>query len=219
MLKYLLAAFLGISTANADIVFSNFTGTANGFGLDVAGGFPQSLAEEFTPAADYSLTDVILELGNGGGSDDAMNVFIFSSSSGLSGSEIEEIGSDLSPAGSESPVTANSIGSPITLVSGTSYWVVLLPEDANSDAFWDNGGSSRAPFEESDTETGTNGWRTASNQLSQMEVDVTAIAATREPASTVAIGCRLVLMGGIRLLRRACKRDAGAGYGDTCEHS
>jgi len=135
MLKYLLAAFLGISTANADIVFSNFTGTANGFGLDVAGGFPQSLAEEFTPAADYWLTDVILELGNGDGSDDAMNVFIFSNSSGLPGSEIEEIGSDLSPTGSESPVTANSIGSPITLVSGTSYWVVLLPEDAIATRF------------------------------------------------------------------------------------
>lgn len=198
MLKFLLVALLGISTASASIVFSNYTGTSNDSGLDVCGADcgGQSLALEFTPSANYNLTDVIVLLGSAGGGDDAVNIFLYSNSAGLPGSEIEQIGFDLSPVGEISPVTANSISSPITLVSGTSYWVVLLAADAGSDSYWSVGGSSSAPAAE---ESGANGWMAISvAQPWQTEVDGTSTTAAPEPASFLAIGCGLLLIRTVR---------------------
>jgi len=200
MLRILIAIPFAISVANAGIVYSNYTGVAGGGGFSIFGAAvgPQSVAQEFTPTADYTLTDAIVYVASAEfGPDDAVNVFLFSDSSGLPGGAIEEIGSDLSPTGSRGPITANSIATPINLISGTPYWLVLTPEDSHSAAYWDDGGSSNVPAATSNS-NGTGIWN-LTNTSGQMEIDGTLAP---EPASFLAIGSGLVVLAGV-VFRRA----------------
>jgi PEP-CTERM motif len=73
---------------------------------------------------------------------DNLNVFLYSDSNGLPGTEIEQIGFDLAVSSSGGIVTADSLATSLTLTAGSTYWLVLAP--ASSDTFinWLNGGSS-----------------------------------------------------------------------------
>src|SRR5579871_5495217 len=105
MNRLVLASLMAMSVGKADVVFSNLTGvdiggivicgpTACGF---VGSGIPQTLAEQFTPSADYVLTDAIVGIDSSIGTDENVNVFIAADSSGLPGSFIEQIGFGVSP--------------------------------------------------------------------------------------------------------------------------
>jgi hypothetical protein len=96
-----MGGLAGLATpAKADTIFTSIIGSGIG-GPGVQGpsepGGSESLAEAFTPAAEYELTDVQVEVFQvlGFGSDPYFNVSLFSNASGVPGSLIDTLGTDL----------------------------------------------------------------------------------------------------------------------------
>jgi hypothetical protein len=137
----------------ADIVFSNVTNLTAGVSFVCGGSAVDSYqcptnppysdwqAGAFTPAANYKMTNAQVVVSGADSSDPTFNVFLYRSSAQYPqgpGSMIEQIGFALTASGDYpgTIVTANSIRSPITLVSGISYWLVLAPADPTSFLAW-----------------------------------------------------------------------------------
>jgi hypothetical protein len=179
-------------TIHADVVFFNVTSTADvSSGSIVCGGsngaclFLGGLieAEAFTPVADYTMTDaqVLVEAPEAVPGDSDFNVFLYSNSSGVPGSPIEQIGFGLAAAAAYSLITADTIATPITLTSGTEYWLVLKPADSGSFINWGNGGSPSVPFAYS--ANGGSDWDPGTN-TDQFQIDGAPVSASiPEPSS------------------------------------
>jgi hypothetical protein len=217
-----LAAMLVVAaaTAHADVVFSNVTSTSDVNNSTAVCGSkappcPNPVgglidAEAFTPSADFTMTDaqvlVIVAVGAGGDSD--FNVFLYSNASGVPGSLIEQIGFDVAATTTfpGSMITANSIATPITLTSGTEYWLVLGPADSDSFVGWENGGSPSVPFAYSGD--GGTSWGT-DTAADQFEIDGTPVTASvPEPSSLfllTTVGL-LLFLGGAKLSARHTAR-------------
>jgi len=214
-----LAAMLVVAaaTAHADVVFSNVTSDVNN-GTAVCGSSAPACpilfgalidAEAFTPSADFTMTDaqVLMIVDVGAGSDSDFNVFLYSNASGVPGSLIEQIGFDVAATTTfpGSMITANSIATPITLTSGTEYWLVLGPADSDSFVAWGNGGSPSVPFAYSD---GGTSWST-DTAADQFEIDGTPVTASvPEPSSLLllATAALLLVLGGAKLSARHTAR-------------
>jgi hypothetical protein len=207
----LLPVVFGPVLMRADVVFSNVTGTGtvNNFTGVCGSGAPSCTpdgiwaAGEFTPAANYSLTDAQALVATGTSSTATFNVFLYSNKSGVPGSAIEQIGFGLTattnPPGSL--ITANTVNTPITLVSGTPYWLVLAPAAANSFINWANGGSPAAPFAVSGD--GGSTWGASGNVTDQFQIDGTPVP---EPSSFVLLGIATLLYALFFRLRAATGR-------------
>jgi hypothetical protein len=202
--QVVLASLMTLSVGKADIVFSNLTGVNSG-GIVICGvtpcsafgsGIPQTLAEQFTPSADYVFGDAIVEIGDSFSSDENVNVYLAADSSGLPGSFIEQIGFGLSPS-AQNTITANSIATPIQLTSGTPYWLVVTPADSNTAVTWDDGGSAFVETAFSPTADGMSDWRLDGPSSGQMEIDGTPglVTATPEPRLLVFATCGLLIIG------------------------
>lgn len=189
----LLAAALAPLVLQADVVFTNVNSSDVSDGSAVCGGSSNgcpnqqtgiSDAEAFTPTADFTLTDAqMLVYEVPGSGDPDFNVFLDSNASGTPGSVIEQIGFGLAATAAfpnSSFVTANSIATPITLTSGTEYWLVLRPADSDSYVGWSNGGSPSVPF--ASTSADGTVWITATS-TDQFQIDGTPITTTPEPST------------------------------------
>ncbi len=200
----LLCMASGPALMKGAVVFSNVTGTGSvtsgsfvcnaGTGVSPCPtGVGQSLfdAEQFTPTADYMMTGAQM-LVSSNEPVKTFDVFLYSNGAGQPGASIEQIGFDLS-ANSVYPgslVTANTIGTPITLLAGTPYWLVLAPHDTGSFVNWENGGSPTVPFASS-LNSGAN-WNVARyNDQFQIDGDPIQTNAVPEPSGY------LLLFGGI----------------------
>jgi hypothetical protein len=204
-----LAGFLAISAARGStIVFSNLTGNIGDGGEGICGTASvcvrgQAVAAEFTPTGTYMLTDAAVVVGNivGVGAAQTFNVWLAQDSGGVPGSFIEQIGFGVSASGFGGEVTANSIATPITLMSSTSYWLVLTPASTSTYIYWDVGGSSLVQYAVTVDATGASGWFSGGNHDgSQIEIDGTAVP---EPGTVGFFLCGLAALFGYRNLRRS----------------
>lgn len=202
---------LVVSTAfhlNAAVVFSNITGTGsvnggvgicgNNFAMDC--GLPPGVdyqAESFTPAATYMMSDAQVLVATETFGTSSFDVFVYSDSGGLPGSLIEQIGSGLSAttAFPGSIITANSVSVPITLLSGTTYWLALGPYDSNSAVVWSNGGSPSVPHAFSDSAGAS--WVSLGDDDLQFQIDGDPVTGVPEPTGLGWVGgvaCLLCLL-------------------------
>ena len=173
----------------ADVIFDNLTSPIPlGFAVTGSavptpiGGCCQpsaSAAESFTPAAAYSMTEAIVDVAGAVGYDSDFDLSLFSDNSGLPGTSIETLGTDLHNNFGE--VTVDSF-SPISLNSGTTYWLVMTPHDSGSSLGWSFGGSSSAPAATSNYEATT--WNSQGNQTAQFEIEGTLNAPPPPPVTT-----------------------------------
>jgi len=133
------------SAALADTIFNDF-GSGNSYntsaGWVVAGtkkGF-QEVAVEFTPAANYYLSQVDVAIGYLGSGDNSIVLSLNSDSGGLPGSVIGTqtlIGLPSFGASDIDTVTVPDPGPALEVFGGTTYWIVAAPYASNSFEAWD----------------------------------------------------------------------------------
>lgn len=197
-LSFAIASLLLLpSKAKADSVFSNISGSLCDCGIAVeqtAEG-TETLAVQFTPSGNFGFTDAILGFSGlsyfsaHGGS---VNVYLESDSGAGPGSVIEQVGSSISvPANTALYITANSFSTPITLLSGVPYWLVVTPAITNTFVAWDFSGTASVPTA-ANSNVGPNGpFACCGSSALQFQIDGTPVAAAPEPSSLLLLGCGL----------------------------
>jgi len=168
--------FLGIPTPmQADIIFSNIVCAvcSGGMGLTGAdiplihGGGPDSLAAAFTPSDNFRMTDAQVEVFNDGPfyGDPYFNLSLFSDASGLPGSLLARLGTNLTPPPYVLPdpfyglATAElEPGQRPKLDAGTQYWLVMTPGDSTTWIGWEVGANQAVPFAAATSASGQDGW-------------------------------------------------------------
>jgi hypothetical protein len=159
------------------IILSNLVGNCCG-GYQISGssiGASESLAEAFTPASSEQLSNVEVEVFPvvGFGGDPFFDVSLFSNASGLPGSLIATLGTDLTAPSGGGLVTVSDL---VPLTGGQEYWVVLSPYDGTTDVGWEQGGSASLPYAFTPSATGTGGWSSAGTpQPLQLQVDASTV--------------------------------------------
>lgn len=168
------ACCLVIAGAQAQtVVFSNMSTIASNTGGQVNGANfgPQTFAAQFTATANLNVVDaklVAVRLPSGG---PTFDVWIAADASGSPGTFIEQIGFGLQATSlSGSVVTASSIATPISLTSGTKYWLVVTPTNAQTSFLWGGAGSSSVPIAFNSSATFNSGWTVTSDAL-QFQID------------------------------------------------
>jgi hypothetical protein len=212
----LVACALAPLSLPADVIFSNLSGATPNYGTGPVGAnlistWPEGAesAEAFTPTGNFSMTDaeVFVKWYSDPFSDPNFNLFLYSDNSGVPGSEIKELGSDLTAPSSFTLLTVNSFA-PIDLTEGTQYWLVMTPYDANSSPDWVGGGSITVPYTPS-FNIGAS-WDTPFQFSAQFQIDGTPIAATPEPStlSLASLGVLCLLIAGRRVVKGSWGQDS-----------
>jgi len=126
------------------------------------------------------------------------DVFLDSDSGGTPGSVIEQIGFGLSATASfpASLITANTIGTPITLTAGTPYWLVVSPHQADSRVTWAGGGSVETP--RAISLDGGNTWPLVGTDALEFQIDGTPNAPVPEPSTYGLLGGIAAFLFGLR---------------------
>jgi hypothetical protein len=179
----------------ADVIFSNLTTPAQDGGVTICGtsttdcSGSQTVAAAFTPTSDYSITEVQVQVfAFDPDASAALNVFLYSDSGGLPGTEIAELASDITAPFSGGPNIID-LGTPVDVMSSTEYWLVLAGADANSVAYWDIGGSSSVP---SAVSLNGGAFQTDLTQPQQFEIDGTPLSTVPEPRAVWLVPLALV---------------------------
>ena len=197
----LLSTLVAPQLAKADIVFSNITTATGGFAAVIKGssaGGPSFFAASFLSSATYTLTDA--EVAGDGNPFSAFtvdfNLYLYSDSGGLPGTDLGEIGSGEMPLEVPGYTTVGASGPPITLTSGDTYRLVMGPANSGTEVFWWANGSSTVP-----TAAGTPGsFGSTGDRAPQFRIDGTPVTSlVPEPSS-------LWLTGGVGMLLCLIKR-------------
>jgi hypothetical protein len=188
---------VGVVPARAATIFSNVVGNCCG-GYQVAGASEgsEAEAEAFVPGSAAVLGSVSVEVDPevGFGGDPYFDVLLYSNASGLPGSLIATLGTDLTAPSGGALVPAS--GASVALSAGTEYWVVLTPYDSLSQLIWEAGGTV-APVNAFTTSTsGTSGWVTDGTAALQFAVN----SPVPEPESLVLVVSGV--LGVVGMMRR-----------------
>jgi hypothetical protein len=195
LLSAVAAALVSAVPLRADIVFTGFqSSSSSGCTVHSASGFgtTAACAAAFTPTADYSMTDAqvkvetLAEQINGN-----FDLFLYSDNGGLPGSSLGMIGTGNAPA----TYGIVTVASPaLSLTSGTEYWLVVAPDDANTFMNWASGGNPGSA-----AGVGV-GWPSASWGLngtptsSQFQIDGIQVSSIPEPATFGLVGATILLV-------------------------
>lgn len=208
------ASFLAIAAAQAQtVVFTNLTSPVNNNGGQVNGSNfgPQTFAAQFTPSGNFTLSDAkvsVAALPSGGTS---FNVWIAADAGGMPGSFIEQIGFGLTATSlAGSVVTASSIATPLPLTSGTKYWLVVTPANANTSLIWSGLGSQPVPAAYNASPTFNSGWTLISFPF-QFQIDGTPTSGGPGPSPvpvppSVILGASGLMGVGMYEARRRLRR-------------
>lgn len=186
-------AFVALALApaiHASIVFTDFQGgICCSVGVNNSGGSPQSLAGQFIPGANYTMTDAQVKVEENGTFVPTFNLALYTDSSGAPGSSIGSIGGGSAPSASSfNIVTVASPG--FTLLSGTPYWLVMTP-NTSTNVFWAGGGSPSPSSLYDQNTTGAGPWLTTNPAASyQFQIDGT-LSPTPEPGTLAMLGTGL----------------------------
>ena len=156
------------------------------------------MAAAFTPSSDYVLTEVQVQTFTNGGTDNNFDAFLYSDSSDSPGTQIAELGSDITaPAFGGGPNVISPAA--IDLSSGVQYWLVLAPFDTNSGVSWETGGLTNVPMA-----TSTNGtFGGTFSDAAQFEIEGT-LSAVPEPSSMLMLGTLIAIVS-LKLRKRNVK--------------
>jgi len=201
------------SVSRASVVYSNLgVGSSSSIDGNEVGndGVGDNLAEgdTFTPAANFTLTALQLALSCWGTCANSYTVELTNDASGVPGASIlfssVQLGTALAAPSTTSLVTIATTA--VSLVAGTSYWVVVLPDAAGTDEIQWNWNTTGDPSNLATAFAGGGAgdtWFTLGGTPSAYEVDGNLVTAgTPEPGT---LG--LMLGGGllISLLRKVAR--------------
>ena len=158
-----------VTTTAANTVFSNYTGM---YGSGGAG----SVAEGFTPTADFDFTGASVFMENYSIIDQPFSLALYSSTgSGAPDTVLWTSGTlTVSSVNQFHLVAANYGGAPILLQSGVEYFLAVDIPTVDFDIIWVEAGNSFQPFY---TWTGSS-WTGDSSGNAQFEIDGTPVAAS-----------------------------------------
>ena len=188
------------ATASANVVYTdyptNYYSSGGALITDANGGY-QAWANSFVPAANYTYTSATLALRDDYGTANSYTISINSDSSSLPGTALDTVSGVSLSSNSDLIVAA---AGPLTLVSGTTYWLVAIPVATGDNALW-YFPTSTPPGSASAWE-GTSGgpWKASVNApATAFEIDGTpnGNGTTPEPATLA-----LLALGGLGLLAR-----------------
>ena len=147
-----IAGCLVIADAQGQVVvFSSLTTPSNGgagiLGGDITTGPVTTWAGTFTANGNFNLVDVKVTVAAEAGKDPTFNVFFSADTIGTPDSiaRWRQIGFGLRAPAGGGVVTANSITTPIAMISGKAYWVILTPANSQSSLVWSVAGSFPTP--------------------------------------------------------------------------
>jgi len=131
------------ATASADILYTTLGpngeyDTMDGYFVDGSHYNNQLIAMPFTPSSNATMTDAVLALGYYQGNNTPLNVYLFSDSNGLPGTELATLTQQgtiqpFSGGGSLIQFDCNGCG---TIDSGTKYWLVAWEADPDAQQVW-----------------------------------------------------------------------------------
>jgi len=183
------ALLASLPCAEAGIVFTNFQSGIGGIeDIENVGLNPQSLAANFIPNGDFTMTDAQVKVQENGTALATFNLSLFTDNGGLPGALIGVIGGGTAPTGAFGIVDVNSPAFPLFM--GASYWLVGTPAASGSDVEWTSLGFPGAPSAFTTDATGASGWGNANATSFQFQIDGTQ-APTPEPASFALCGIGL----------------------------
>lgn len=181
-----LVLALSPSATRADTVFTNLNTVASGIGPIIGGAgssLPESVAESFTPAANYTLSGAEAWL-DGVGFGGTVDFAIYSSATGIPGSLLVTIGAANVPSGALMIFTENSPSTAVKLLSGVQYWLVLTPGTSSTRVVWDGDGLSSTPFAFTLDTNGITGWTLQGSNTAQFQINGTpVISSVPEPTN------------------------------------
>ncbi len=186
--------------ASANVVYTDYPANYSSLAriTDAYGGPGyQAWANSFVPAANYTYTSATLALRDDNGTANSYTISINSDSSNLPGTALDTVSGVSLSSNSDLIVAA---AGPLTLVSGTTYWLVAIPAATGDNAAWYF--PSTTPPGSTSAWEGTSGgpWKASSNAPSTaFEIDGTpnGNGTTPEPATLA-----LLAFGGLILLAR-----------------
>ncbi len=134
------------ATVSANVVYSDYPATSFTAAevMDLGSGSYQALAASFVPTANYTYTSATLALNNvNGSSANDYTISINSDSNSLPGTALD------TASGVSLPNTGNltvSASGPLTIVSGTTYWLVATPAANGDNGYWYASASYSRPW-------------------------------------------------------------------------
>jgi len=197
------------AVSRADTVYSTF-GSGQTFNTSAGGwalfcnapscGAFQDVAAAFTPTGTFTLTQIDVAASYLSGTN-GIEVMLLSDASGTPGSILESWSlSDLPPFGTSFTPESVTAALPITLNSGTQYWVALVPS-VGGFLTWNFAPTLVGTTDVLGSSTGPN-WAADSNQfLPAYDVLGTPVA-TPEPSSLLMLWSGLLAVCGTRLRRK-----------------
>jgi hypothetical protein len=172
------------SSLNASVIFTSLNGP-QGAGYVVNGAnaptFPESVAASFTGASTFILTNAAVEVLALPGQDPTFNAAIYTDNSGLPGTIITSIGSNLVAPSSSGEVSVSTPS--VTLTGGTQYWLVLTPAEANTGVSWGDTATVTSGLSHTADTTGTSGWGFSASEPVEFEIDGAIVPAIPEPST------------------------------------
>lgn len=139
----IIAAVLSTMSANANVLYSTLGpsdefDSSNGYFVDGSNFFNQVIASPFTVSANSSLADVMVGLNNFAGSNSPVDLFIASNAGGVPGGilvSLTQVG--VIPPFNSMALTMFTPDASLSLMVGTTYWLIAQETDPNTEQTWD----------------------------------------------------------------------------------